>query len=289
MQAIPKMRSVTDWPSRQPWMPRNGEKMRDTRCSNDGVEGSMNVGCERLAVSALRSLETNLVWYLESEAGLVLFDPGSIDPLERRWGFGMADRVQAIFLTHWHADHCEAVPILMNRNPRIQLYGPQESLRWSAMLQVLQGGESIPLFDHVEYAIQVLATPGHTAGHLAYRSSTHLWTGDTWFIGGCGRAFEASPACLWQSLSLLAALEPSLLVSPGHDYYRDNLRFLSSLQATPTCVVGKAVWVRTIREERSTNPFLLVDDEGFAKRIGYTGQLGLPFFQWLRNKKDDFC
>jgi len=49
---------------------------------------------------------------------------------------------------------------------------------------------------------------------------THLFTGDTLFIGSCGRVDlpDSSPQKLFESCAKLRALDPSVLVFPGHNY-----------------------------------------------------------------------
>lgn len=68
--------------------------------------------------------------------------------------------------------------------------------------------------------IDVLHTPGHTPGGLAFNPPGALITGDTLFVTRCGRAdFPGSdPAALYRSLLRLAAYPPETKVFPGHDY-----------------------------------------------------------------------
>ena len=71
-----------------------------------------------------------------------------------------------------------------------------------------------------EITIEVLHTPGHTAGSLVFNPPGALITGDTLFVTRCGRAdFPGSdPAGLYHSLLRLAAFAPETKVFPGHDY-----------------------------------------------------------------------
>ena len=119
----------------------------------------------------------------------------------------------------------------------------------TAELRLLDGGERIPVGSE---SIQVIATPGHTVAGRSYYVEGAVATGDTLFIGGCGRTdFKGGdPRVLWRSLQTLAALPEETRVYPGHDYGQ-----------TPTSTIG---W------ERTANPYLLCksEDEFVALRTG---------------------
>jgi hydroxyacylglutathione hydrolase len=69
--------------------------------------------------------------------------------------------------------------------------------------------------------VKVLHTPGHTREAVCYLVDEKLLTGDTLFIGECGRTDlpGGSPAEMWDSLlNKLAKLDDSIEVYPGHDY-----------------------------------------------------------------------
>ncbi|STE88306.1 hydroxyacylglutathione hydrolase [Escherichia coli] len=56
------------------------------------------------------------------------------------------------------------------------------------------------------HEFSVIATPGHTLGHICYFSKPYLFCGDTLFSGGCGRLFEGTASQMYQSLNKLSAL-----------------------------------------------------------------------------------
>jgi glyoxylase-like metal-dependent hydrolase (beta-lactamase superfamily II) len=100
--------------------------------------------------------------------------------------------------------------------------------------------------------VRALPTPGHTVAGTSYLVEEAVITGDTLFIGGCGRTDfpGGNPRVLWKSLQTLAALPEETRVYPGHAYGQ-----------TPTSTIG---W------EKSTNPYLLCksEDEFVALRTG---------------------
>ncbi len=78
---------------------------------------------------------------------------------------------------------------------------------------------------------QVLHTPGHTRDSVLYLFEGHLATGDTLFVGECGRTDlpGGDPSEMFDSLlGRIVKLEDALVVLPGHDYGR-----------TPTSTVGR--------------------------------------------------
>ncbi len=70
--------------------------------------------------------------------------------------------------------------------------------------------------------IEAIATPGHTDSHMAYLiNSSHLLTGDSLLIRGCGRTdFQSGDAgTLFDAITQrLFTLPDNTLVYPGHDY-----------------------------------------------------------------------
>ena len=77
--------------------------------------------------------------------------------------------------------------------------------------------------------IQVIATPGHTAGSVSFLWKDRLFTGDSLMINGCGRTdFQSGDAgLLYDCISTrLFTLVDETLVYPGHDY---NGRRVSSI------------------------------------------------------------
>ncbi|MGZ8272242.1 MAG: MBL fold metallo-hydrolase, partial [Methylophilus sp.] len=69
--------------------------------------------------------------------------------------------------------------------------------------------------------IDVIATPGHTAGSVSYLWRDRVFTGDALLINGCGRTdFQSGNAgVLYDSVTQkLFTLPDETLVYPGHDY-----------------------------------------------------------------------
>jgi len=78
--------------------------------------------------------------------------------------------------------------------------------------------------------VTALHTPCHTQDSICYfledGEDRAVFTGDTLFIGGCGRFFEGTPAQMQKALNeTLAALPDDTKVYPGHEYTKGNVKF----------------------------------------------------------------
>lgn len=56
-----------------------------------------------------------------------------------------------------------------------------------------------------------------------------VFTGDTLFVGGCGRFFEGDGKQMHAALTYLGTLPDSTLVYSGHEYTEGNLSFAKSV------------------------------------------------------------
>ena len=68
--------------------------------------------------------------------------------------------------------------------------------------------------------IKVIHTPGHTLDSISLLVDGKLLTGDTLFVGECGRTDlpGSSPEDMYHSLHKLIELDDDIEVYPGHDY-----------------------------------------------------------------------
>jgi hydroxyacylglutathione hydrolase len=119
-------------------------------------------------------------------------------------------------------------------------------------------------------AAQVIETPGHTRGHIAFvfPQDDLLFCGDTLFSLGCGRLLEGTAEEMFASLAKLAALPPDTQVFCGHEYTQSNARFALTAEPDNAALRARAAEVARLREagaftvpsvlseERAANPFL---------------------------------
>jgi len=123
-----------------------------------------------------------------------------------------------VLLTHHHYDHVVALPELLERWPDMEvLIHPAERELVAAATGDLIPGEALEIGSA---RIEVLHTPGHTAGMVALLVDGQVFTGDTLFkgsVGGVRAPGSTSYADLKSSImDVLAKLPPETVVRPGH-------------------------------------------------------------------------
>ncbi len=127
-------------------------------------------------------------------------------------------KIKYIFLTHVHIDHiAELITVQQKLNAKT-LLGKHE-------VDSEVYGESIDESDILnigEQEIQVIETPGHTAGGLSFLyNNQYLFTGDTIFCKGIvGRTdlFGGNKEELKRSIKKLMKLPEETFLCPGHNY-----------------------------------------------------------------------
>jgi|SRR6185312_3765419 len=169
----------------------------------------------------------------------IVVDPGADAPAVLDLVERLGVTVEAILVTHCHVDHVGAVapvaratgapvhcaeveaPILavlpeaMRSSRMPARLGPFEAHEAEVLLR---GGERLTL---AGIAIDVLATPGHSPGHLVYAvaAASAAFSGDIVFAGALGGTVApfGDAAALERSLRLLlATLAPETTLHPGH-------------------------------------------------------------------------
>lgn len=134
-----------------------------------------------------------------------------------------------ILLTHHHYDHLNAAMGVKARTGA-RLLAHEETARMatgSVSLDAhLTDGDSFAVGAET---VHVLHTPGHAPGGLCFVvGGTWLITGDTLFVGNCGRTDlpGGDPRTLFESLQRLKQLPDALQVCSGHDYGPAPMRSL---------------------------------------------------------------
>ena len=185
--------------------------------------------------------------YREGEKDCIVVDPadkgGDIYRALQKNGF----RTAGILLTHGHFDHIGAVEEVQEKygclvcacEKEIPLLASPE-LNASNMSHrplsltpdvTVKEGDSVTVGD-LEF--KVMETPGHTEGSICFVIANTIFSGDTLFLGSCGRVdFPTGDAkTMMDSLKRLKNLEGDYVVYPGH---------------------GPST---TLEYERKTNPFM---------------------------------
>lgn len=211
----------------------------------------------------LPALSDNYIWIIEKEKRIVVVDPSEADLLLQVME-AKGYVLEGVLLTHKHPDHIGGVNDLIAAHPA-PVYGPEET---GVATEIVKGGESIRLLGE---NFQVIATPGHTQGHVAYKMKDHLFIGDTLFLSGCGRVFSGDYEAMFESLAALKAMDDEVKVYSAHEYSLSNLEqsvnYLKN-DATKNELErvrrlreeGAVTLPTTIGKEKQVNPFLVIDD-----------------------------
>ena len=95
-----------------------------------------------------------------------------------------------------------------------------------------------------EIGLRFLLTPGHTPGGICITvDNKALITGDTLFIGDCGRADlqGGDVKDLFDSLQRIKELSEELIVYPGHDYGSKPYDALGSQKRTNNALLANSL------------------------------------------------
>lgn len=142
--------------------------------------------------------------------------------------------LQYVLLTHGHYDHFTGLAALLDRYPDTPVYiHPADAVEkntnpWALKFPRLGEknqrwygeGDRLTLGSLI---IQVLETPGHSAGSVCLVAENVIFAGDTLFCGSCGRTDfpDGDTGAILRSLARLARLEGNYRVYPGHDRATD--------------------------------------------------------------------
>lgn len=141
--------------------------------------------------------------------------------------------------THVHADHVTASGLLRERL-HVETAVSQLCGAPTADIQ-LNDGDVLVLG---EQKINVLATPGHTAGSLTFLWKDRLFTGDALLINGCGRTdFQGGDAAtLYNSIQNKIFSHPDeTLIYPGHDYNGRRVSSVAQEKLSNARLAGKSL------------------------------------------------
>lgn len=157
-------------------------------------------------------------------------------------------RLTRVLLTHSHHDHIAGVSELLALSPDlfVQVH-PGDQFR----LKKCDPARIKPLTDGETFAvggvpIEVIHSPGHSIGEVCFwvkKDSGYLLTGDTLFIGDCGRTDleTGSDEQLFATFQRLKKLPDSLVMLPGHHYAKMTANLFGAEKTSSPPLLCKTV------------------------------------------------
>ena len=184
---------------------------------------------------------TYLVAEKEGGIGIVIDPSFGIDPVLEAID-AKSVKVRYILNTHSHPDH-----IAGNDDVRGRTGARVVAHRKAPIGQDVSVDEGSTV-EAGSLKVHVVHTPGHTPDSVLYIFEGHVATGDTLFVGECGRTDlpGGDPSAMYDSLlGRVLALDDGLVVLPGHDY-----------GVTPTSTIGREKKENYVLQPRTREEFI---------------------------------
>ncbi|HIF64742.1 MAG TPA: MBL fold metallo-hydrolase [Deltaproteobacteria bacterium] len=174
----------------------------------------------------------------QAERKAVVVDPAwDIDAILEQLDKDDMELVGAL-ATHYHPDHIggdmmglsiEGLDTLLEKRP-VKIYIHKAEAPYVAQTTGLESSDYVAVdgettLDVGKIPVRFLHTPGHTPGSQCFLVDGNVVSGDTLFIGACGRVDlpGSNPEDLYYSLKQkLSALPDDTVVYPGHNYATDS-------------------------------------------------------------------
>ncbi len=177
-------------------------------------------------------------------------------------------KLAGALVTHFHPDHIggdlmgqhiPGIPELLAERG-VKVYINKEEASWVSRTIGLEASDMVAVDGETEIRIgqiplRFIHTPGHTPGSQCFMVGNNLVSGDTLFIGSCGRVDlpGSNASDLYYSLTQkLAKLPDDTTLFPGHAYASES--------------------ASTIAREKASNPFMRFERlEDFLTMMGVPG------------------
>lgn len=188
--------------------------------------------------------------------------------------------LQSIVNTHHHWDHSGGNSKMLEQlKQKIPIKGGKDC---QVVTETPKDRSTFDLGKNIK--VTALYTPCHTQDSICWfaedkaKNQRAVFTGDTLFIGGCGRFFEGTPEQMNTSLNeTLASLPDDTKVYPGHEYTKANVKFLAKVAPQDKEVLrlqehadkeAETPGKSTIGDEKKWNLFMRVHDDTVRKITG---------------------
>ncbi|KAJ7470306.1 hydroxyacylglutathione hydrolase [Mycena latifolia] len=211
-------------------------------------------------------------------------------------------QIVAGITTHHHDDHSGGNKVFASTYPDAVIYAGSHLA--PAATRFVKDKDEFSLGANIR--IKCLATPCHTQDSICFHATDAsdpqhpggVFTGDTLFVGGCGRFFEGNADEMHAALEYLATLPDKTVVYSGHEYTGGNHAFAKSVDPENPDIARLGEIVRenkittgltTIGDEKAWNVFMRLQDT--AVRRAAKANADTPnsvVMQALRDQKNSF-
>jgi len=161
------------------------------------------------------------VIYCPIKKDAAIVDPSYDFNIALEYIFSKNIKLKYIILTHHHSDHSSDTRRIKNLYPSLKILASEsdgKKLNFAVDIYI-KDGDKLNVGD---VSLEFILTPGHTLGGICIIVDKEaILTGDTLFIGDCGRtdlpggSFELMFKTLQEKIK---PLPDNLIVFPGHDY-----------------------------------------------------------------------
>lgn len=196
-------------------------------------------------------LSDNLCYYIHPSNDIQqgyfvdVADPANVEKFRK--DFGVAS-VSNIITTHKHWDHSGGNVALQKSYPGLAVMGGAKD-DVPGCTKPVNDGDTFELFGG-QVKLTCFHTPCHTKGHILFYMEANgctdgdqhasvmkneymvvtninrcVFTGDTVFIGGCGRFFEGNAAGMLKAMDRVLTLPEDTKIFCGHEYTKANFEF----------------------------------------------------------------
>ncbi|KAK5640857.1 hypothetical protein RI129_009404 [Pyrocoelia pectoralis] len=260
-----------------------------------------SISFEKMKIRILPALSDNYMYLIidEKTKQAAIVDPVSPDTVLQAVDEEGVNLTK-VLTTHHHWDHAGGNEELVSKSKNaLQIFGGDQ--RINALTNRVKHGDKFMIGD---INVECLYTPCHTTGHICYYLTAEgqtpaVFTGDTLFIGGCGRFFEGTAEQMYNALvTLLGTLPDNTQVFCGHEYTVQNLKFAEHVEKENKDIQHKLRWAidqrqrglptvpSTIAEEKLINPFMRVESAHVQKHSGAAEAIAV--MASIRKEKDSF-
>lgn len=210
--------------------------------------------------------------------------------------------LKVIINTHDHWDHTKGNEKLAIETGCEVLCHHASKMSIPAATRGVKAGEILGLGTKAE--LEVIETPGHTESHICLLlrkndQNIAVFSGDTLFNAGVGNCKNGGcPKKLYNTISqTFYKLDDDVLIYPGHDYIKNNLKFTLSIE--PSNLFASTLFkdleqsnltycskITNIGEEKLINVFFRLGEESIRQNLNLGTASDKEVFIKLRSLRD---